>query len=66
MGDRVRGHRLRIGATAGFIAPRCNNRGGKVVGPSKHCKNVPPQLLARRTLYIAGYGNRIQNGPHDY
>jgi hypothetical protein len=23
------------------------------------------QLLVRRTLYIAGYGNRIQNGPHD-
>jgi hypothetical protein len=23
------------------------------------------RLLGRRTLYIMGYDNRIQNGPHD-
>jgi hypothetical protein len=26
---------------------------------------MPPQLLARRALYIAGYDNHIQNGAHD-
>jgi hypothetical protein len=29
MGDRTRGHRLCVGATTSFIAPWCNNRGGK-------------------------------------
>jgi hypothetical protein len=26
---------------------------------------MPPLLLAYHALYNVGYGNRIQNGPHD-
>jgi hypothetical protein len=40
MGDHVRGHMLRAGATASFIALSHNNRGGKLVGPCKRCKKV--------------------------
>jgi hypothetical protein len=39
VGDHVRGCRLRIGATASFIAPRCSNR-GKAAGSCMHCKKV--------------------------
>jgi hypothetical protein len=57
MEDRVGGHRLSIGATTSYIDPRCNNRGGKRLGPagaikrcSKHKFYAPPQLLTQRTL----------------
>jgi hypothetical protein len=40
MGDHARGRRLHAGAITSFIAPRCNNRGGKAVGPCRRCKKA--------------------------
>jgi hypothetical protein len=39
MGDHVRGRRLSTVETAGFIAPQCNNRGGKAVNPCRRSKH---------------------------
>jgi hypothetical protein len=40
MGDCVRRCRVRVGATASFIDPWCNNRGGKAVGPCRCYKKT--------------------------
>jgi hypothetical protein len=40
MEDHARGRKVHVGPTANFIAPWCNNRGGKTTGPYKCCKKA--------------------------
>jgi hypothetical protein len=39
MGGHARGHRFTQMATTSFIAPWCNNRGDKAMGPYRHSKH---------------------------
>jgi hypothetical protein len=40
MGDRAGGRRLCAGVIDSFIAPWCNNQGGKAVGPCRRGKKA--------------------------
>jgi hypothetical protein len=72
VGDHARRCRLRRSDRASFIAPWCNNRGGKAARLRMHGKKGTikmilriNRLLVRCAQCVMGYGNCIQNGPHN-